>query len=110
MIKKICLGVIGFAVLLIVLGGLFSSTDNTTTIVVESDGSFSGAIGGLEDGERSIEGSGNENFTVNDTYASACIQKGIGNNGDLTVKIVRGGKVVDEQTTSAEYGVVTVGG
>lgn len=110
--KKLFIGLIvvfiafiGFAM---ICGG---SGDNTTTVVVESDGAYSGSIGGMSEGQTTIEGNGNQNFTVNDTYASCCIQKAIENPGEtLTVKIVRNGQVIDEQTTTADYGVVTVSG
>lgn len=112
MIWKIILSlfVIGIIVFcgMAIFGG---SSDNTTTIVVESDGAYSGSIGGLNDGQRTIEGNGDQNFTVNDTYASACVQKDAFNSGEiLTVKIVRDGNIIQEQTTTAEYGVVTVSG
>lgn len=106
----ICLIVVfvAFIGLAMITGG---SGDNTTTVVVESDGAYSGSIGGMDEGQRTIEGNGNMNFTVNDTYASCCIQKDTFNGGEtLTVKIVRNGQVIDEQTTTADYGVVTVSG
>lgn len=110
--QKIILGLIVLFIVIIGLAMIFGgSSSSTTTVVVESDGAYSGSIGGLDGGQTTIDGNGNENFTVNDTYASACIQKDAFNPGKtLTVKIVRDGNVIQEQTTTADYGVVTVSG
>ena len=90
---------------------LTGGNSTTTTIVVESDGAYTGSIGGLDGNQRTIDGNGNQNFTVNDTFASACIQKDVFNPGEtLTVKIVRDGNIIKEQTTTADYGVVTLSG
>lgn len=68
---------------------------------------FSGSIGGGTN-SRSIDGTAPSSYEVVGWSAVAVIQKkGVG--GTLTVTIKEGGKELNSQTTTAEYGVVTVG-
>jgi len=76
----------------------------TFTVVIESDTQWSGAIGGLGG---STTRSGSTSFTIHSSIVSACIQKQT-EWGYLTVKILKNGQLVEQQSTSASYGVVTV--
>jgi len=78
----------------------------TFTIQIESNTSWSGSIG-ADASSRTIEGYGGETWEVTGTIAVAVIQKQT-DCGYLTVSILQGGRVLDSQTTSAAYGVVTV--
>jgi hypothetical protein len=81
-------------------------SEATFTIVIESDTEWSGAIGGLG-GSTTRSGSGGASFTIHSSIVSACIQKQT-EWGYLTVKILKNGQLVEQQSTSAAYGVVTV--
>ena len=76
------------------------------TIVIDSDTSWSGAIGGLGS-SRTESGTGHASFTIESSIVSAVIQKQT-EWGYLTVKILKNSQVLDQQTTTAAYGVVTV--
>jgi len=81
-------------------------SEATFTIVIESDTEWSGAIGDLG-GSTTRSGSGGASFTIHSSIVSACIQKQT-EWGYLTVKILKNGQLVEQQSTSAAYGVVTV--
>jgi len=81
-------------------------SEATFTIVIESDTEWSGSIGGLG-GSRTVSGSGSASFTIHSSIVSACIQKQT-EWGYLTVKILKNGQLVEQQSTTAPYGVVTV--
>ena len=78
----------------------------TFTIEIQSNTSWAGSIG-AGGSSRSIEGSGSQSFQVSGTIAVAVIQKQT-EYGTLTVSILKGGRVLDSQTTTASYGVVSV--
>ncbi|MCW4024534.1 MAG: hypothetical protein NWF01_05815 [Candidatus Bathyarchaeota archaeon] len=78
----------------------------TFRIVVQSDTSWSGSIGGAT-ASKSVQGTGNTAWESKQTMATAVIQKQT-DWGHLTVKILKNGEVVAEQSTQADYGVVTV--
>lgn len=79
------------------------------TIKIEYSGSWSGSYGDLGSTE-SIDGSGSRTITIDnpDYYVGAVIQKSDESSRKLTVKIMRGKEVLEEGSTSAAYGVVTV--
>lgn len=73
------------------------------------DGEWSGAIsaGGSS---RTVEGSGDETIDIPDdaSIVSANAQKMEANNEELTIQILRDGEVIQESSTTAEYGVASV--
>lgn len=77
-------------------------------VVIESTTSWSGAIG-----NSTYSGNGNDRFTPDYTgdELTAVIQKK-SSSGTLTGKIVQkgmfGDNVLDEATTKAEYGIITI--
>ena len=108
-----------------VVGG-FGSTDKNTSsdtsssgtvedtpalqLKITTDGSWSGSVlvGGSS---KSIDGSGSQTIDLDgDSWdmVSATIQKQGGDNGDLTVQIIKDGNVAKEESTTAAYGVVSV--
>ena len=78
----------------------------TFTIRIESDTYWMGVIG-ADGSSTTVEGWGDETFEVTGTIVSAVIQKQT-EYGYLTVTILRKGKILDSQTTTAPYGVVSV--
>jgi len=72
------------------------------------EGSWSGAIVD-SDGSRSISGSGTETFSVDGTV-SANAQKMDGSSQEITIQIIENGNVVEEQSTTSAYGIVSVTG
>lgn len=109
--------VTGFIVSIIFIAITFGSwwlitlltTPKTATfyIEIESNTSWMGVIGG--DGSmRSINGYGSQTWKLTGyRVVSAVIQKQT-EEGYLTVRILKDGKVVDKQTTTAPYGIVSV--
>lgn len=108
------------------LAGIFSVTQGPTDInevnenqetkvtssnyVIEITGTsgleFSGSIGGGGN-SKTVEGSIPANYEISDWPAVAVIQKK-GTSGTLTVTIKKNGRVLNTQTTNADYGVVSV--
>lgn len=85
-------------------------TATKTAYIIEVTGTggleFTGSIGGGAN-QKSIQGSVPANYEVSDWPAVAVIQKK-GTSGTLTVTITKNGRVLNTQTTDADYGVVTV--
>ena len=117
---------IGGLFILLILIGIFAGDKEPTTIndvnsnqeskvtttnyIIEITGTegleFSGSIGGGTN-SKSIEGSIPATYEVSDWPAVAVIQKKE-TSGTLTVTIKKNGRILNTQTTSASYGVVTV--
>jgi len=101
--SKIAIGVI---IALVVIGTIWGMMPKSATIRIESNTTWSGSIGG--DGQsRTVEGSGNRDFTVSGRIIVAVVQKQTGY-GFLKVSIIVGGNTVAYESTWASYGVVTV--
>ena len=85
------------------------SSDAGIEVRISYSGEWSGSVGG--DGtSSSVDGSGDETIPIDGDPAtvSASIQKQDDSNDELTVAIVEDGEVIVEESTTAEYGVVTV--
>ena len=107
--------IVGIVILFSVVGGIIwystmlsipGMSTATFNVVIQSDTSWSGSIGGGTS-SRTIQGDGSETWEITGTMAVAVIQKQT-SDGYLTVKITRNGNVVAQQSTTADYGVVTV--
>lgn len=83
--------------------------EGTITVEVDYSGSWSGSVGD-DESQRSVDGSGTEEFEVNpdSMVVSGTFQKDDDSSDELTVRIKQDGEVVNEQSTTAEYGVVSV--
>lgn len=93
-----------------------SKTDNAATEQVKGvqihiiyDGEWQGAAGDLGS-TNSISGSGEETIDMDDdaSIVSANAQKMDDGSGTLTIQILKDGKVVEESSTDAGYGVAQV--
>ena len=115
--EKIVAGIIVFFIFIAIIWGVVwlttpkievpESSTATFYIEIESDTSWMGSIGG-DGSSRSIDGHGSQTWKLTGyTVVSAVIQKTT-EYGYLTVRILKDGKIVDSQTTTAAYGVVTV--
>ena len=82
-------------------------TGKQVTIIY--DGEWSGAAGDVSS-INSISGSGDETIDMPDdaSLISANAQKKDGSSNELTIQILKDGKVVKESSTTAEYGVAQV--
>jgi hypothetical protein len=80
-----------------------------TGIIIDYSGKWSGSYGDLTS-SKSIEGSGTKTIAMNnpEMCISASIQKKDDSNNKMTVKILKNGKVLEEESTAAAYGVVSV--
>lgn len=111
------------------IGGALSPDKNTSTTPSTSDnsknvaddqvkgvqvkviysGDWSGAVG--DDGStNSVSGSGEETIDIDDgaMIVSANAQKKDASSEELTIQILKDGKVIKESSTDAEYGVASV--
>ena len=116
-----CIGILIIAI----IGGGLSHDKNTSPSTKSNDKSASSAQGKqikiIYDGEwsgaagdtgsvNSISGSGNKTIDVDNSahIVSANAQKQDASSSELTIQILKDGKVVKEASTSAEYGVAQV--
>jgi hypothetical protein len=86
-----------------------SDQNDNVVVTISATSSWQGNIGD-KTGSRSIEGSGSQTFNLGASpgYVSVAVSKGFNSTGTLTVQILRGNKVVETQSTSAEAGMVTL--
>jgi len=108
--KLIAAAVVVVAVIAIIaVSAYWYSTPKTATftIRIESNTDWTGQIGTVEEGTRSVSGSGTRSYTVTGTIASAVVQNE-NDYGTLRVIILIGGSVEASQQTTAPYGVVSV--
>lgn len=96
-------------ILLIFLFALLAGCSTDLKVEIECDGRWSGYIH-----DASYDGYGNQTIDPSGSgILVAVVQKESSGNGQLTVKIIDKGwiiknRVVDEATTTASYGMVTV--
>ena len=106
------------------IGGGLSSDKNTAStssnnavdnnakgvqVKIIYDGEWQGAVGDIGS-TKSISGSGDETIDLDNdaTVVSANAQKMDGGNSELTIQILKDGKVIEESNTDTEYGVASV--
>lgn len=87
-----------------------STTSGDVQIQVIYSGSWTGNYGDASGGQ-SVEGTGSKTYTISGdpNVVSAVFQKSSDSSGTLTVNIIKNGQVVETKSTSAAYGVVSVG-
>jgi len=105
--KGLVIGVVAIIIIGIVVVIVLNVRSGKEVKVIY-EGSWSGAIVD-SDGIRSISGSGTETFSVSGTV-SANAQKMDGSSREITIQIIRYGNVVEEQSTTSAYGIVSVTG
>ncbi len=122
---RIALGVaLVFVVALVVFGAVSTrpgeqkaKTSETVTVRITGDPGlqFSGSYGTARSGQQRVDGTTPTEFEVeqesgafSDDILSVTAQKIIAGSDELRIQIVRGGEVVKEQATTAQFGVVTL--
>ncbi len=87
-----------------------TTSGSGTQVQVIYSGSWTGNYGDSSGGQ-SVDGTGSKTFTMsgNPDVVSAVFQKSGDNSGTLTVNILQNGQIVETKSTSAAYGVVSVG-
>jgi hypothetical protein len=122
---RIALGVaLVFVVALVVFGAVATrpgeqkaKTSDTVTVRITGDPGlqFSGSYGTARSGQQRVDGTTPTEFEVeqesgafSDDILSVTAQKIIAGSDELRIQIVRGGEVVKEQATTAQFGVVTL--
>ena len=110
--------IIGIGIIALVIFGLFASSilviqASPYTVEIRVEGTwgipFSGVYGDLGS-SKSVDGTVPKTYTIEDPEGdiiSAVFQKQ-GKSGELIVKLVKDGKVIKTESTTAEYGVVSV--
>lgn len=91
----------------IILAGCTTTTDVEWTVDILYESSWSGTVG-AEGEQRSVDGTGNASYTVTGTVASANAQKEDDSARELTIQLVAEGEVIEQTSTTAEYGVAQV--
>jgi hypothetical protein len=84
------------------------NANHSFVINVSSTGCWTGAIGGVNSGDRSVQGCGSQSWNLSDTIASADFQMQDAGN-TISLSITKDGTVCVQQTSSADYGVVSGG-
>ncbi len=79
---------------------------------VSYDGEWSGSFGSMGE-SRTVDGTGAKTIDIDMddemlNMVSATVQKLEAGDGEMTVEILNDGEVVEEKSTSAEHGVVTI--
>lgn len=82
--------------------------NHSFVINVSSTGCWSGAIGGVNSGTRSVQGYRSQSWNLSDTIASADFQMQDAGN-TIYMSITKDGTVCVQQSSSADYGVVSGG-
>ena len=110
--------IIGIGIIALVIFGLFASSilviqASPYIVEIRVEGTsgipFSGNYGDLGS-SKSVDGTVPKTYTIEDPEGdiiSAVFQKQ-GKSGELIVKLVKDGKVIKTESTTAEYGVVSV--
>ena len=114
---------IGIFIIAMIGGGLSSDKNTASTssnnavdnnakgvqVKIIYDGEWQGAVGDIGS-TKSISGSGDETIDLDNdaTVVSANAQKMDGGNSELTIQILKDGKVIEESNTDTEYGVASV--
>jgi hypothetical protein len=82
---------------------------NNNRIIVIYEGSWTGAID-EDTGIHSVQGSGIQSFSLDENpgIVAAVFQKDDTGTGILSAEIIQGNQIVEFQSTSAEFGVVSV--
>ena len=98
--------------LLILVCGCTSSNSATSDVIevsIDYNGSWKGVIE-YNNGHFSIEGTGDMSIPIPDATmgVSATIRKWDSSSNELTVKIVKNGNVIEQQSTNASFGVASV--
>ena len=86
-----------------------TATPTSIQIKVIYSGSWTGNYADIGS-SKSVDGTGTETFTISnpESVVSAAFQKGDDSGRTLTVEILKDGKVVESESTSAAYGVAMV--
>lgn len=87
-----------------------ASSENGLIIKITCPSEWSASFGDSED-STTYQGTGDESIEVSDTrydVLAAAVQKTKANSDKLKVEIIKDGKVLDSDSTTKEYGVVTV--
>ena len=113
-------------IIVAIIGGALSHDQNTSSVSTSSsnntantvkgvqihiiyDGEWQGAAGG-EGSTNSISGSGEKTIDIDSGthIVSANAQKKDGGSGNLTIQLLKDGKVIKESSTDSQYGVASV--
>ena len=77
------------------------------TVSVQTSGCWTGSI--FQDStSRSVEGCGNQTFPVSGSIVSVLFQKQSDDSSRLTVQLLNGERVVEQESTTAAYGIASV--
>lgn len=96
----------------IISNDVTSSADNDSGLIIKitCPSEWSASFGDSED-STTYQGTGDETIELSNTrydVLAAAVQKTKGNSDKLKVEIIKDGKVLDSDSTTKEYGVVTV--
>ena len=96
----------------IISNDVTSSADNDSGLIIKitCPSEWSASFGDSED-STTYKGTGDETIELSKTrydVLAAAVQKTKGNSDKLKVEIIKDGKVLDSDSTTKEYGVVTV--
>lgn len=104
---------VGLLILLLILVCGCTSSNSATSDVIEVSIDYNGSWKGLieyNNGRFSIEGAGDISIPIPDATmgVSATFRKWDSSSNELTVKMVKNGNVIEQQSTNASFGVASV--
>lgn len=104
---------VGLLILLLILVCGCTSSNSATSDVIEVSINYNGNWKGLieyNNGRFSIEGAGDISIPIPDATmgVSATFRKWDSSSNELTVKMVKNGNVIEQQSTNASFGVASV--
>ncbi|BDZ72226.1 hypothetical protein [Methanobacterium petrolearium] len=111
--KKIVLFVVAIMVLLVISSGCTnnntSNQSSNVTIKINSNSTWGGEYA-YKDGNSLINGTGNASYDLgpNPGDVTVTVQENVTSTGPLTVQLLQGETVVETQTNSSDYPVVTI--
>jgi hypothetical protein len=108
------LGILGILVLVVFVSGCTSSNNSTTnqsnqnvSVMVNSNTSWNGTIT-YNGSDHNVSGTGNKNYTLGTSPGTVTVYMKNNNSGQLTVELLQGTKVIQNQSTSVSQEVVSL--
>ena len=111
--KKAGFGIFLLIVIVIIIAVAASRNTGPLIARIEYDGSWEGSFSNGGGGTTSHSGNGNRDVPIDceGGIFSVVVQKGsLGSGGVMTVKVMRGNDVLAQDSTGAQYGVVSLSG
>jgi uncharacterized protein YxeA len=114
--KKIAIGIVSILILVVLASGCTSYNNNTTsnqsssnvTVQVSSNSSWNGTLA-YNNGTHIINGNDSATYNLGPKPGAVTVSlEKTGSSGTLTLQLLKGGNILQTQSTSATHGIVTI--